>query len=216
MPEIQLCPNCERAVHLGWQQRMRITEQVAWLVELATASCPGCEMHLVAIARTPRDQPSPVREDWELLRPRPRPRRAPREVTALFSTDYEEAAAVLPVSRKASAALSRRLLQHIIREKAGITRNTLNAEVDALIERGDLPTDLANDLHALRSIGNFAAHPTKDTNTGEVVEVEEGEAEWCLDLLDELMDFYFVRPAVRTARRDAINARLESAGKEPI
>lgn len=56
---------------------------------------------------------------------------------------------------------------------------------------------------AIRMIGNFAAHPMTSTNTGEVVDVEPGEAEFLLSVLEELLDYYFVRPA----RRHAINAK---------
>ncbi len=44
----------------------------------------------------------------------------PDEVEEPYATDFREAAATLHVSPKASAALSRRLLQHLLREKAGI------------------------------------------------------------------------------------------------
>ena len=153
-------------------------------------------MRIVAVSSIPRDRPDATADEWKIVRSLPRSRRAPAEVAAPFSTDYNEAAEVLPVSKKASASVSRRLLQHIIREKAVITKKTLNDEIYALVASGALPVYLADDLHALRA-SELAAHPTKDTNTVEVVEVEEGEAECCLYLLYLLMEFYFVRPALR-------------------
>ena len=65
----------------------------------------------------------------------------------------------------------------------------------------------------MRNVGNFAAHLLKDTNTGEIVEVEPGEAEWLLDVLEGLFDFYFVQPATATPKRDALNVKLKAAGK---
>ena len=50
-------------------------------------------------------------------------------------------------------------------------------------------------LDAVRNIGNFAAHPIKSLGSGEIMDVEPGEAEWSLDVLKELFGFYFVRPA---------------------
>jgi hypothetical protein len=79
-----------------------------------------------------------------------------------------------------------------------------------------LAPDLANDLDALRTVGNFAAHPIKSTSTGDVVEVEEGEAQWIVDLLYELLDFYFVRPARRAEKRNSLNAKLADAGKPKL
>jgi hypothetical protein len=140
----------------------------------------------------------------------------PAEVPPEFSSDYREAAAVLTLSPKASAALSRRCLQHLLREKAGVKRNDLAKEIDAVIASNTLPSHLATAIDAIRNIGNFAAHPIKGTASGEIVEVEAGEAEWTLDVLDGLFDFYFVQPAVLQKRQDALNAKLAAAGKPPI
>jgi hypothetical protein len=102
-----------------------------------------------------------------------------------------EAAAVLEVSPKASAALSRRCLQDVIREVEGVQGPTLQAEIAAVLKKNTLPSFLAKDLDAIRIVGNFAAHPVKDTNTGEVVDVEPGEAEWTLEVLEGILEFYF-------------------------
>jgi hypothetical protein len=115
-------------------------------------------------------------------------------ITGEYAADFREACSVINLSPKASAAISRRLLQHIIREKAGIRKRNLDDEINAVIAQGLLPPDLADDLDMIRTIGNFAAHPIKSTNTGEVVGVEPGEAEVLLDVLGELLEFYFVRP----------------------
>ena len=56
----------------------------------------------------------------------------------------------------------------------------------------------------------------KSTNTGEVIEVESGEAEWLLDTLEGLFDFYFVQPASLKKKREALNAKLTDAGKPPL
>ena len=75
---------------------------------------------------------------------------------------------------------------------------------------------MSSAIDAVRNIGNFAAHPIKDTNTGEIVEVEPGEAEWLLDVLEGLFDFYFVQPAELRRKREALNEKLEAAGKPPM
>lgn len=46
--------------------------------------------------------------------------------------------------------------------------------------------------------------------------MEPGEAEWNLDVLEALFDFYFVAPAKAQERRDALNRKLKEAGKGPI
>ncbi|WP_309831365.1 DUF4145 domain-containing protein [Paracidovorax wautersii] len=141
-------------------------------------------------------------------------RTAEKEVPAEVAKDFNEAAAVFPISAQASAALSRRCLQHVL-EHAGFSHKDLSKAIEAAIASG-IPSYLAEGLDAIRNIGNFAAHPTKDKNTGEIVPVEPAEAEWNLDVLELLFDFYFIQPAVALSRTEALNAKLEAAGKKPM
>jgi hypothetical protein len=129
-----------------------------------------------------------------------------------YRADYEEARAVLDISPKASAALSRRLMQKILREQLGIKKRDLSLEIDAFIE-SQAPVYLADAVDAVRHIGNFAAHPLKFTNTGDIVEVEDGEADWTLQVVEALLDFAFVQPARLKQRRDVLNNKLQSLGK---
>jgi hypothetical protein len=144
------------------------------------------------------------------------PRPVPDGVTDEYARDFREAGLVIQDSPKASAAVSRRLLQHVLREKGGFKAGNLNAEIDLAIASSTLPPDLAEDLDMIRTIGNFAAHPVKSTNTGTIVDVEPAEAEALLDLVEELLQHYFVRPAIRQERRNATNAKLADAGKPPL
>ena len=140
----------------------------------------------------------------------------PPEVPDEFSSDYKEACLVLPDSTKASAALSRRCLQKIIREKIGIKKQDLLKEIQEVIDNRNLPSHIADSLDAIRVVGNFAAHPIKSQSTGEIVEVEPGEAEWNLDVLESLFDYYFVAPARTAVRRALLNQKLQDAGKPPM
>lgn len=97
-----------------------------------------------------------------------------------------------------------------------MTPGTLDNEITQVLDSGKLPSRLADNLDALRTVGNFAAHPIKSTSTGEVVDVEDGEAEWLLDVLEDLFDFYFVLPVRAQGRRDALNAKLRDAGKPEL
>jgi hypothetical protein len=141
--------------------------------------------------------------------------RAPlgNEVPEKLSADYTEACLVLSDSAKASAALSRRCLQVLLRDVAKVKPSDLSKEIDEVLGSKSLPTHLAEAVDAVRNIGNFAAHPMKSTSTGEIVDVEPGEAEWLLDVLEGLFDFYFVQPAVLQKKKEALNKKLAEAGK---
>jgi Domain of unknown function (DUF4145) len=75
---------------------------------------------------------------------------------------------------------------------------------------------ISEDLHGVRVVGNFAAHPLKSTSTGEIMDVEDHEAEWNLEVLERLFDFYFVEPAIAAKRKVEINKKLKEAGKPEI
>lgn len=140
----------------------------------------------------------------------------PIEVTNEFSTDYLESCLVISDSPKASAALSRRALQHILREKAGVKPGNLATEIQEIIASNQLPSYLSESIDAVRNIGNFAAHPIKSENIGEIIDVEPGEAEWNLDVIESLFDFYFVQPEILKKKRDDLNRKLNDAGKPEI
>jgi hypothetical protein len=144
--------------------------------------------------------------------------RAPAEVAAEHpevSRDFAEATKLLNVSPMASAAMSRRCLQHLIRKKVGITRRTLKAEIDALIDTKQLPSHLEQQLDYLRQLGNTAAHPLENEVTGQLVEVDMPEAEWSIEVLKDLFDHYYVKPARGAAKLLALQKKLRGSPTAP-
>jgi hypothetical protein len=137
----------------------------------------------------------------------------PPEVPTKYADDYKEACLTLPDSAKASAALSRRCLQSILRDETKVKSGNLNDEIQQVLDQGHLPSHILDSLDAIRNIGNFAAHPIKSKSTGEIIEVEPGEAEWNLDVLEALFDYYFVQPLLIQKKKAALNIKLKAAGK---
>jgi len=143
-------------------------------------------------------------------------RPCPLEVPDFLRKDFEEACITLPVSAKASAALSRRCLQNLLRDAAKVKPGNLVDEIQEVIDKGNLPSHFTEIIDAVRHIGNFAAHPIKSKNTGEIIDVEPEEAEWNLDVLEAFFDFYYVQPALVAKKKDTLNAKLKDAGKHPM
>lgn len=179
-----------------------------------TAACPECGGLILTIE--PRYKgfgASQLGNEyivWPLRSARPIPKEVPEHIRG----DYEEAALVLNLSAKASAALSRRCLQAVLREEGNATQHNLSDQIEAVIP--NLPSHIAESIDAVRNIGNFAAHPTKSEASGEVIDVEPGEAEWNLDVLDMLFDFYYVQPKKAKEKKKALDEKLASAGKPPM
>jgi hypothetical protein len=209
------CPHCLESFHgdptLMWQ-----TSDIDGLWGISQVKCPACSRRILyldyvnanAIFKTHKDA-----ESSTLVRPKGTIRPISPEVPEQFAEDYREACVVLPDSPKASAALSRRCLQYLLREVAKVKKSDLADEIQQVIDSGKLPSHIAEAIDAIRNIGNFAAHPTKSKSTGEIVPVEPGEAEWNLEVLESLFDFYFVQPAVLKKKKEALNQKLKDAGK---
>jgi hypothetical protein len=205
------CPHCTTAFHENWNTYQFPTNS-NWIGRHLI--CPECGQFVLRLEKYHNGK-KVLGPFFAYPRTSGRPP-VPNEVPEEFAQDYREACLVFSDSPKASAALSRRLLQHIIREKAGIKEKDLAKEIEKLIDFGKIPSHLSAAVDGVRNIGNFAAHPIKSTNTGEVVDVEPGEAEWLLDTLEGFFDFYFVQPAILQKKRDELNAKLAEAGKPPM
>ena len=208
------CPHCLENFHADWSgNRIGINQERFWSVNWTT--CPACNRFVVYMRTETVGLPETLTnaEDW-MVYPKTSTRSPlPASVPEEFAADYREACLVLVDSPKASAALSRRCLQHLLREKGGVKHSDLGKEIQEVIDSGQLPSHLADAIDAVRNLGNFAAHPLKSKSSGEVVDVEPGEAEWNLDTLEGLFDHYFTQPAVLDAKRAALNAKLADLGK---
>ena len=203
------CPHCSTGIHENWTSTGTLQPNEADFY-LQWMACPACSLTII---RVMRDDRKGQRASW-FAYPRSFTRPVPSEVEASISQDFKESCAVLPLSAQASAAISRRLLQRILREHAGVKKGDLADEIAEAIPK--LPTHIGEGLHVLRTIGNFAAHPNKSAHTGAILPVEPGEAEWCLDVLEGLFDHFFVQPARLAAMKANLNAKLQAANRKPL
>ncbi|MBE9068378.1 DUF4145 domain-containing protein [Leptolyngbya cf. ectocarpi LEGE 11479] len=123
----------------------------------------------------------------------------PSDVPDKFQKDYQEAVLVLPHSPNASAALARRGLQCGVKSD-----NSLNQQIAQVIKSKRLSGELSEMLETVQKIGNYGAHP--QLRAGEIIEVKQDEALLSLEVLYELLDFVFSRPA-KKARKKAEMAK---------
>ena len=109
-------------------------------------------------------------------------------IPAAFQQDYEEACKILTLSPKASATLSRRCLQGMIRDFHGVTKDRLVDEINAIKDKVDPLTWQAID--ALRKIGNIGAHMEKDV--GLIIDVDPDEAQALIGLNEMLFKEWYI------------------------
>ncbi len=217
-----ICPHCRTTIHaslnpthLGFCGKNPDGLTYSW--DTILEECPACKKPIVFLSYklhngkflNPHSVTSLVFPKHSTRQP------APQEVPLAIANDYNEAALVLDLSPQASAALSRRCLQHLL-ENSGLSKNNnLNKAIEEAMGK-NLPSYITESLDSIRAIGNFAAHTQKSVNTGEILPVEPHEAEWNLEVLDMLFDFCYVHPAKNAARRAALDAKLAEAGKPPL
>jgi len=225
-----ICPHCSTAVKFEWKVEGPIKRTEEWKgYFLIYDNCPNCDETVVYYSLCEfeekpwgglgliNDEKGNFKIDTQILiYPNKSNFHFSQYIPKKYYTDYEESLKVLSASPKASAALSRRLLQYIIRDEYKIKKKSLNAEIEEFILLSGIPTHLTDAIDAVRNIGNFAAHPTKDKNTGEIVNVEPGEAEWLIEVIEAFFDFTFVQPMKIEQRRIELNKKLEKLGKPPL
>jgi len=215
------CPHCRHAAtfdepptnRMVGQRMERINTALSAhgdkeYVHVYSSVCPNCLKPIVVM--TVREETTNKVLDRRLIFPPNVVRAVPPEVPPHIGEDFAEAAAVISLSEKASAALSRRCLQSVLNEKIG-KRKDLSTQIDEAIKQ--LPTRIGENLDCIRQVGNYAAHPEKVESTGTIVDVEPEEANWTLDVLEELFDHYYVMPKKAEERRAKLDKKLKSIGK---
>ena len=174
------CPHCLIAFHDvdAWTRARILTPkgiETEWVCR--TTVCPSCDSPIIKLVRLNPGIGLPSVE--HLIYPDAQ-RRAPVDnaVPEPLREDYIEACRVLPLSAKASAALSRRVLQAILNDQ-GYAKKNLYGQIDGVLNESDskkaLPQGLHEIIDAIRQFGNFSAHPITDITSLQVIDVEPEE-----------------------------------------
>ena len=157
-------------------------------------------------------------DEWRLL-PASFARPQPGYIPGPLRRDYEEACAIRDLSPKASATITRRCIQGIIRDFCGISKKRLIDEINELRERvdnGNAPAGVQLDtvvaIDHVRSIGNIGAHMEADINV--IVDVDPDEAQKLIELVELLFDEWYVARERRRQRLAELG--VIAAGKKAI
>jgi hypothetical protein len=158
--------------------------------------------------------PEWITETWQVW-----PRRTSRRIDPLVPSeirkDYVEAAALLDVSPKMSAVLSRKIVFDLLESYAGVSEYTLKGSLDKFIADTTHPQRVRDNLQHLREIGDFGAH-TKRDGVGQIIDVSHEDAEWTLDLIDRLFDYFIVDPERDRQMQAKWDKNVADVGRKPI
>lgn len=143
-------------------------------------------------------------ESWNLL-PDSLAKPQPDFIPAPIREDYYEACKIRDLSPKASATLARRCLQGMIRDFTSISKDRLIDEVKALnaaVEAGKAPLGVTPEsveaIDKVREIGNIGAHMEKNVDL--IADIEPGEAQILIELIEMLFEEWYVARNVRQER----------------
>lgn len=192
------CPYCQNSYALHYQTYGTAIvnssgnickEDSYYAVKLEYFTCPKCQNTVVYAEGTG----AYVKFNRKQLLPGSSAKIFPNYVPDAIKQDYEEAYAILELSPKASATLSRRCIQGMIHDKWNIVLKNLNQEITALRDKID-PT-LWSAIDALRQLGNIGAHMEKDIDT--IVDIDPDESEKLIRLVEILIKEWYVIPHER-------------------
>lgn len=172
------------------------------MIDVHFFRCPSCKKHSITVEGIGRDVPKGVIP----ILPRSLAQQFPDYIPEQIRNDYEEAYAIVNLSPKASATLSRRCLQSMIRDYWVMGKGDLNKHIELLEEK--VSPEILGALNALRIIGNVGAHMTVIAN--KIVDIEPGEAEKLLKLIEHLFrDWYIAREEKRALYEDIVGIAAE-------
>ena len=219
-----ICPSCGTGIRLDGEEitiQLKEPDSYGSGCTIEHGFCPQCDKLIISLHRGDyrwmEDQGELVKvTKSDIIYPKQTDRLLDTYIPELYRDDFNEAYSVRILSPKSSATLSRRLLQKVLREEFHLADISLNAEIDKFLQKSGLPTLLSESVDAIRTVGNFAAHPMKYQNTAEIAVVEPGEAEWLLEVLELLLDYTFVQPRKLEERRNALNTKLQALGKPAL
>lgn len=114
----------------------------------------------------------------------------PEYVPKNIKEDINEAESIVKLSPKASATLSRRALQSMIRDFHNIHKKTLHQEISELNSLGLVNPTEFQVLNDLKSIGNNGAHENLD-GLNLIIDIEDHEAEDLIQVLHHFIDKWY-------------------------
>lgn len=161
-----------------------ITDPVDSCVSIDFYRCPNCGQYTIKAKGIGND----VKDVNVPIRPISSAKQYPQYIPEAIRQDYEEACSIVSLSPKASATLSRRCLQGMIRDFWNIKEKNLYDEISAL--KNQIPADLWSSIDALRQLGNIGAHMEKDTNV--IVDIDPDEANSLIKLIELLMKEWYI------------------------
>lgn len=194
------CPHCSAEITVT-PHSFALGEDSDGAWQVSNLRCPTCERLVVNLCNKQGDS-YPIRPLGSC-----RPLLG-GDVPDDYAEDYHTACRVLPYSAEASAALSRRLLHKLLAVKTSAGHGSLSDQIRQAVVGSDLPPYLKQALQTLTRIAKVEPGSAKSEHPEALSPADPGEPEWLLDVLQSMLDLYFVEPAKMQRKQAQLEAML--------
>jgi hypothetical protein len=211
------CPFCSYLTADDWQTAGMISGSgkdfsslsIDWM-RCANEACQQTVVRMREVRyRVVNGQPTSSPNEW-IARPRGGMRSVDPLVPEPLRTEYREAAAILDLSPRMSAALSRQVLSELLANYAHLDDDELTAKIERFTADPSHPLRLRENLQHLPRGGE---DETGAVDRAHIPDVGPAQAVWMLDLLDRLFDYFIVDPARDEQMRASVNELIDRAGE---
>lgn len=211
-----ICPHCDHASVIANSNYRETTSILnienadnfkALITLWIVCPNPNCNKYSLKCILTDADKPfanSPIEPTTTIkmidIVPNAKYKSFPNYIPNAILQDYNEACLIVNLSPKASATISRRCLQGMIRDFFNISKPRLIDEINAIKDIIDPLTWQAID--SVRQIGNIGAHMEKDINL--IIDVEPNEAQLLINLIEHLIQEWYIHRHQRQKQLEKI------------
>ena len=212
MSQLWTCPYCNRDCTIS-EKDIRLLQKSGYISEEYEFYCsrviiivcpnPKCRKQTISLFINKYDDKyQQIKEQVysRQLIPESEAKPFPDYIPVQLRNDYQEACLIKTKSPKASATLSRRCLQGMIRDFWNIKKDRLIDEINALQEKVDNTTWEAID--SVRRLGNIGAHMEKDVDL--IIDVDPEEAGLLIWLIETLFKEWYIVKHDKEERMKAI------------
>jgi hypothetical protein len=194
------CPHCHSEIE-GKKHTFALGEDPEGSWQVSSTRCNVCERLIVELCA----------KDGCAYPVRPlgsgRPRLA-GDVPAEFESEYHTACEILAISPESSAAISRRLLQRFFAAQSGAESAELSELIRAGMDSAEMQPYLREALRTLVALAKLEPQSDKSLRPHALIPVQPGEAEWTLDVLQNLFEAHYVQPARLQRLQSALEEKV--------
>lgn len=216
------CPHCDRATTITSNNAVscanvnRLLEEEDRTVFISTfIKCPNQDCNKISLIATENKFHKYVLSgyvkgdtlrSWQLI-PESKVKTWPDYIPKAIREDYSEACLICELSPKASATLSRRCLQGIIRNVWEVKKGRLVDEIKQIEDK--ISPESLKEINLIRNIGNIGDHMEKDVNL--IIDIDPGEARLLIELIESLIKEWYIDKHERKKRTAALEEKIKNA-----